>query len=93
MQARNKHMLSEHLDQCQRAGILFRCSECGARFTNQLGRAKHMLRLHPTKPGASDGSKQISQDKAEVMDLVVLLLYSNFEYSISSNVTHQFSFV
>ena len=66
-------MLSEHLDQCQRAGILFRCSECGARFTNQLGRAKHMLRLHPTKP---DASKQTSADNAEVMDLVLLLLSS-----------------
>ena len=55
-------MLSEHYDECRRAGILFRCSECGATFTNQLGRAKHMLRLHPTKPGGGSTTPAAEDD-------------------------------
>jgi len=48
IKARNKHMLSEHLELCKRAGLFFSCGSCGALFTSHMGRAKHILRLHPT---------------------------------------------
>ena len=45
--ARNKHMISEHLDQCKNDGLCYSCHVCSALFVSLSGREKHMKRMHP----------------------------------------------
>ena len=46
IKARNKHMISEHLNQCEKDGYVHRCEECGTNFVSALGKSKHMKRVH-----------------------------------------------
>ena len=45
--ARNKHMISEHLDQCKNDGLCYSCHVCCALFVSLSGREKHIKRMHP----------------------------------------------
>ena len=45
--ARNKHMISEHLDQCKNDGLCYSCHVCSALFVSLSGREKHIKRMHP----------------------------------------------
>ena len=49
MKAKHRHMLSEHVDRCKEDSVFFECSVCKATFVSNLGREKHMNRMHPTK--------------------------------------------
>ena len=46
LKARNKHMISEHLERCQKDGIVFQCEICGTNFVSAIGKSKHMKRVH-----------------------------------------------
>lgn len=48
VKARNTHMLSEHLEQCKKNGLFFKCHHCDMSFTSVDGRLKHENRTHPT---------------------------------------------
>ena len=50
VKARNKHMITDHLDQCTRDGIIFPCASCSAVFVSELGREKHCRTIHKNKP-------------------------------------------
>ena len=45
--ARNRHMIADHLDQCTKDGILFSCTSCSAVFASVLGLKKHSRQKHP----------------------------------------------
>ena len=50
VKARNKHMITDHLDQCTQDGIIYPCPSCSAVFVSELGREKHCRTMHNTKP-------------------------------------------
>ena len=53
LKARNKHMISEHLDRCQKDGHVFKCELCGTNFVSAIGKSKHMKRVHGQKEESS----------------------------------------
>ena len=60
VKARNRHMLSEHRDDCRQRGMYFECAQCGQAFTSATGRSKHVMRVHSQKEigGATADSVQ-----------------------------------
>ncbi len=56
----NKHMLSEHLSECQSRGWHHRCKKCGCVFTSAKGRDKHCQRVHGGKTDKSEGTSEDS---------------------------------
>eukprot|EP00095_Tigriopus_kingsejongensis_P007103 snap_masked-scaffold130_size324016-processed-gene-1.6 protein:Tk07103 transcript:snap_masked-scaffold130_size324016-processed-gene-1.6-mRNA-1 annotation:"zinc finger protein 26-like" len=46
VKARNKHMLSEHMDQCKAQGLFYKCHHCQMSFTSVGGRIKHERTAH-----------------------------------------------
>ena len=58
LKARNKHMISEHLEKCQKDGLVFRCELCGTNFVSAIGKSKHMKRVHNQKDSDSPGANE-----------------------------------
>ena len=49
IKARNKHMISDHMEQCKEDNSFFPCEMCSALFVSNLGREKHIKRMHPIR--------------------------------------------
>ena len=62
LKARNKHMISEHLDKCQKDGIVFQCELCGTNFVSAIGKSKHMKRVHNQKDSDTLAAKNEEKD-------------------------------
>ena len=46
LKARNKHMISEHIERCRKDGYVFQCELCSTNFVSAIGKLKHMRRVH-----------------------------------------------
>jgi hypothetical protein len=53
VKARNRHMMSDHAEECAENGMHFRCDQCSQVFTSATGRSKHVIRVHNSKEIAS----------------------------------------
>lgn len=64
VKARNKHLLSDHFDQCKTGGLIYPCPICGSCFVSVKGLEKHCVRLHDKNNGRRFLRKEISNPAA-----------------------------